>query len=91
MRAIARVDDNQREIVTALRRAGATVQSLHQVGGGCPDLAVGIHGVTLLMEVKRGNAHLTQWEEQWHATWAGQVCVVRTVEDALRQIGALDE
>lgn len=33
----ARVDANQSEVVAAFRAAGATVQHLHMVGGGCPD------------------------------------------------------
>ena len=37
----ARVDANQPEIVKALRGVGATVQHLHKVGQGCPDLMVG--------------------------------------------------
>ncbi len=35
-----RVDDNQREIVKALRAVGACVQSLAEIGQGCPDLLV---------------------------------------------------
>lgn len=39
-----RTDGNQAEIVRALRSAGATVQTLHTVGKGCPDLVVGFRG-----------------------------------------------
>jgi len=38
----ARTDANQSEIVAGLRAIGATVQPLHAVGKGCPDLMVAI-------------------------------------------------
>lgn len=43
-------DDNEDDIVKALRGAGATV--MHLSGKGVPDLLVGYHGHTLLIEVK---------------------------------------
>jgi hypothetical protein len=42
LRRASKVDANQREVVAALRGAGASVQLLHAVGEGCPDLLVGI-------------------------------------------------
>ena len=91
MRA-ARVDGNQREIVQALREAGATVQHLHTVGKGCPDVLVGYRGANLLLELKDGSLppsrqKLTADEEYWHTVWRGQVEIARSVEDALRIIG----
>ena len=47
------IDDNQNDIVTALRKAGATVRIISQ-GEGIPDLLVGFRGETMLMEVKDG-------------------------------------
>ena len=41
----AKVDQNQSEIVSALRDFGATVTSLHRVGEGVPDLLVSFLGV----------------------------------------------
>lgn len=52
MRFARRADRNQKEIAAALRATGASVVSLHTVGGGCPDLLVGRGGVTYLLEVK---------------------------------------
>ena len=45
-----------------------------------------------LMEIKDGSKppsarKLTPGEQQWHETWKGQVCVVRNVEEALREVG----
>lgn len=92
MRA-AKVDANQSEIVAALRRVGATVQPLHTVGKGCPDLAVGWRGQTFLIEVKDGNKppsarKLTDDQVEWHGGWKGQVAVVKSVDEALAAIGA---
>jgi len=83
-----RTDGNQAEIVQALRRVGCTVQDLHAVGHGCPDVVVGRAGQTYLLEIKNGDrARLNSREQRWHNEWRGQVAVVRTVEDALRAVG----
>ena len=55
MRYAAKIDSNQNEVVNALRKAGASVQSLAALGKGVPDLLVAIRGVNLLMEIKDGN------------------------------------
>ena len=44
MRRQAKVDANQSDIVAGLRSIGATVQPLHAVGKGCPDLLIGYRG-----------------------------------------------
>lgn len=90
VRRKANVDTNQREIVEALRGAGAIVQHLHFVGQGCPDLLCGYRGKTHLLEVKSGaKDRLTPDEAEWHASWRGRpVEIVRTPEEALRVIGA---
>ena len=93
MRRAANVDRNQPEIVAALRAAGATVEHLHAVGGGCPDLLVGYRGANYLLEVKDGQKvasgrTLTREQVVWHATWRGQKVIVEDIEQALRAIGA---
>ena len=94
MRRAAAVDRNQSEIVAALRAVGATVQPLHSVGQGCPDLAVGYAGVTYMIEIKDGakppsERRLTSHQIEWHESWRGHVAVAETVKDALTIIGAL--
>lgn len=95
MRRAAKVDDNQREIVAALRRAGATVRDLSRVGEGCPDLLVGFRGRNWLVEVKRPKAtgqragRTTPAQDEFLAGWRGHAVVVWTVEEALQAIGAL--
>lgn len=87
----AKVDANQPEIVQALRQVGATVQCLHTVGQGCPDLLVGYHGKNFLLEVKNGNSKLTADEQDWHTPWEGQVSIVRNVADALSVLSVFAE
>ena len=88
MRLAARKDDNQDEIVDALRAIGATVQTLHQLGCGVPDLLVGWRGANLLLEVKDGSKppsrrRLTKDEADWHEAWRGQVATVNSADEAL--------
>ena len=91
-RYAAKVDRNQSEIVEALRQIGCSVQPLHTVGAGCPDLAVGWQGRTFLIEVKDGLAppserQLTPAQVEFHAAWRGHVAVVTSVKEALEAIG----
>ena len=92
MRRAARVDANQGEIVSALRRAGATVEPLHSVGDGVPDLLVGYRGLNLLIEVKDGakppsDRKLNDRQFEWHQAWRGQSCVVDSIQAALEAVG----
>ena len=87
MRTAARSDANQREIVEALRRVGATVEVLSDVGRGVPDLLVGWRSVNYLLEVKASKGALTETQTIWHTLWSGQVSVVRTVDEAFDAIG----
>lgn len=93
MRA-ARTDANQREIVDALRKAGAFVQVLSVVGDGVPDLLTAYYGVWRLLEVKDGakspsEQKLTTVQLQWHflATQHAPVYVVNSVAQALAALG----
>jgi len=91
MRRAAKVDANQPDIVAALRKIGATVQPLHAVGQGCPDLLVGWRGMNTVIEVKDGSKppsarKLTPDQVEWHAEWRGQVTVVETVEQAIEAV-----
>lgn len=92
MRRAARVDANQSAIVEALRVVGCTVQPLHAVGQGVPDLLVGYQGQNLLIEVKDGSkppSRQRKTDDQviWHDAWRGQVVVVRNVKEALEAVG----
>ena len=91
----ARVDANQKEIVAALREAGATVEHLHAVGKGCPDLLIGYKGFNYLFEVKDGNKtasqrRLTPDQVKWHDKWNGQKTIIKSVASALSFIHEID-
>ena len=85
-----RVDANQPEIVADLRKVGATVIHLHEVGFGCPDILVGFQGVNYLIEIKTLDRRLNMRQITWHREWLGQVAVARTSEEALRIIGVIE-
>jgi hypothetical protein len=93
-RRAARRDGNERAIIDALLDVGATVDQLS--GKGLPDLLVGYYdkqtgyGKNFLLEVKGEKGKLTEDEYHWHRNWIGQVDVVRTPEEALKVIGAIE-
>lgn len=94
MRRAAKVDANQDQVTSALRAAGASVQSLAAVGNGIPDLLVGFRGANYLLEVKDGNKppskrELTPDQIEWHLEWRGQAMVITSADEALAAIGAI--
>lgn len=93
MRKRGKIDANQPVIVRDLRKVGASVCSLSDMGNGCPDLIVGFRGKNYLIEVKDGDRKpserkLTDDERAWHGGWVGQVAVVENTREALAVIGA---
>jgi Holliday junction resolvase len=88
MRRAAKRDDNEGEIVAALRKAGAVVRIITQ-GDGLPDLLVGYQGRTILMEVKDGakvpsQRRLTVDEQKFFDAWTGgELYKVESVGEAL--------
>lgn len=93
MRLRGKTDDNQNEIVLALREAGCQVLSLAALGAGVPDLLV-LRGLRIYMlEVKDGSKsvsrqRLTPDQVRFHALWP-VVKVVTSVEEALAAVGAI--
>jgi Holliday junction resolvase len=85
----ARIDTNHKEIVKALRDAGATVVSLAAMKHGCPDLLVGYAGETVLMEIKRdAKAKFTPDQLDFLGKWkGGAISRVDSVEAAIRALG----
>jgi Holliday junction resolvase len=82
-----KTDNVQAEIVAALRKMGASVHDLSGVGKGCPDLLVGYHAQTFLLECKAPTGKLTPMQEQFFALWRGSdIIVARSAEDAVKQI-----
>jgi Holliday junction resolvase len=91
LRRAAKVDSTQAAIVKALRGYGCSVTSLAPVGNGCPDLLVGIHKRTGLIECKTDEASRTKTQGlrdkqiKWWQEWkGGPVAIVTDVDGALR-------
>lgn len=91
MRLRARVDENQKQIVKALRKVGYSVLHLHKLGKGAPDILVGAKGQNFLFEIKndkkcKSQRVLTEDEETFHLEWCGQVSVVTTAQEIINII-----
>ena len=93
MKTHGKLDSNQQAIVKALRAYGCSVQSLADIGGGCPDILVGVRGMCWLFEIKdpakpQSQRNLTEAQLKWHTAWRGQVTVIHTFQEALRVISS---
>lgn len=85
MRRRSKIDDNQPEIVKALRKLGATVAHTHQIGQGFPDILIGYNG-NHLAEIKDGSKYpsarkLTPDEQKWHDNWPNKVHIIESLAD----------
>lgn len=78
-------DDNHAELTRVFEAAGCTVLDLSMVGGDCPDVLVGIHGVNVLVEFKNPKARgkLTQGQQRFIAEWKGPAVSCDSVDSAL--------
>lgn len=82
-----RKDDNQSDIVDALRAIGCTVMVMHVP---C-DLLVGYRGRNVLLEVKDGAKppsarKLTTDQVIFQAEWRGQYDVVKSIDEAIAAV-----
>ena len=89
MRYAARVDDNQGEVVKALRKIGAVVTPIHRLGGGVSDLLVSFRQKWWVLEVKDGSKppsarELTPDEKKWIGEQKAPVYIVNSGEEAVR-------
>lgn len=83
-----RRDENEDEIVRALKRVGASVELIS--APGVPDLLVGFRDGTFLIEVKGEKGRLTDAQKRFRERWrGGPVITARTWQEALRAIGAI--
>jgi len=87
MRRAARTDDNQHELVEALKKIGAKCYFI----GKPVDLLVGYRNRNLLLEVKRHDkkgwkSELTQEQKDFIDTWPGDVQVVYSVDEAISAV-----
>lgn len=94
-RYAARRDTAEPAIIEALKAAGATVVMLSAAGVAdllvaAPNRVTG-HWDTYLMEVKSKGGKLTPAQDRFMTDWpASNLFVVRTAEEALRAIGAIN-
>jgi Holliday junction resolvase len=77
----AKRDENELEIVNALRAAGASVA--HLSSKGIPDLLVCFRNKLYLMEVKKEKGKLTPEQVKFHENWKGEIYIVRTIDEAI--------
>lgn len=83
-RYAAAVDMNQKSIVDALRKVGASVEII----GRPLDLLVGYQRRTYVLEVKQVKGRISQGQEEFLREWQGDIAaVVRSASEALAVIG----
>jgi len=91
MRRAARVDTTHGSIRDELRKCGFSVEDTSKIGGDFPDLVIGKHGITALVECKsdkkvrktKGDG-LSEGQKTFKATWKGsQVIVAESLQDVL--------
>lgn len=88
-RTAAKRDSTEPAIRAALEGVGASVYPLS--GEDIPDLLVGFRGDTYLIEVKARKGKLTDGQRVFADDWrGGAVGTARTVDEALRLIGAIE-
>ncbi len=85
MRLKARVDSNQKEIVSKLREIGCSILHTHQLGKGAPDIIIGYNGKNYLIEIKDGTKSISQQkltkdELQFKSNWKGSYFVCNSYE-----------
>jgi hypothetical protein len=90
-RQAGRIDIVHKECVIAFLYHGCSVKTLASVGEGVPDLLVGDHGVTHLVEVKSHPAGTQKGEpnaaqKQWLLGWTGDYTITRGADDVKRLV-----
>ncbi len=81
-----KVDANHGAIVNHLRSIGWSVWDTSAVGRGFPDAVATRLGNTCLLEFKVGKAEPNELQRKFIDGWDGPVFIVRSPEDAERQV-----
>ena len=84
-RRAAKVDDNQKEVVAALRKLGWTVLIISQLKNCC-DLFASKNGRTVAIEVKDGAKppsarKLSDGEVKFRDAWQGDYALIEKLDD----------
>lgn len=82
MRHAAKTDDNQAEVVKALRSVGVSVEYIKLP----MDLLICHRGETALMEIKTQDGRLTKDQVEFIARWPGKIHVVRSPQEAVNAV-----
>lgn len=82
MRHALKIDENQPEIIKALKAAGVQVEVI----GKPVDLLLCCRGETSLMEVKGADGRFTKDQVEFMARWPGKIHVARTPEEAVAMV-----
>lgn len=82
-----RKDNNQNEIVEAIRWNGYTVLDLSGAGNGIPDLLISNKSQMWLAEIKNKYGKLTPVQQKFHLNWAGKpIITAYSYEELIAQI-----
>ena len=79
-------DANHADVVGWFYGMGCSVFDTSALGGGFPDLVVGVSGVNLMVEVKTADGKLTTQQRDLIAVWRGKIHVVCTMDDCIALI-----
>lgn len=85
-------DNNQKQIVDALRSIGVSVLITSDIGHGFPDLVAGYNGKNTLLEVKNpnnqyGRRGFNENQKKFVETWQGESpVIVHTIEEAMKAV-----
>jgi hypothetical protein len=84
-RRVHRVDANQKEILQVARQMGAMALPITDLGQGAPDVLIAWRGSNYLWEIKNkaGKNIIGKEQQDWMDNWRGQVCVIRTTQEAI--------
>jgi len=52
-----------------------------------PDILLGYKGKNVLLEIKRAKGKLNDQQQEFKDEWRGELCVVRSVDEALLVLG----
>ena len=92
MRVRGRIDDNQKEVVSQLRKLGVSVAITSMLGKGFPDLVLGYQNKNFLIELKDGakvksKKGLTMDEAKFFTVWKGQCDKCESLEEICKIMG----
>ena len=81
-----RIDANQTEIVKHFRAWGCSVLNISSLKNCC-DIAVALHGRTIMVEIKDGSKpksarKLTEGEQKFKESWKGAWRLCESIKDA---------